>query len=507
MERLGDCAFVVTGYGRGGVAGVHNHSDETAYMASWSAAKYLSYAFWRAWFLVMYSSPLWLAFALPDGANPGLNMYYVSTVCFIAASVTLSVLHVKAVKMLSLKWTIVAFGAAASIGVLMEFASLMLWGDSGSWLFVLGGALTGIGTAPIAVKAGQIYSSVRVNTALIGTLLSDVAAGLVFFFCIGTWPVVCLLIAVVLPLLSALMIVMTAPLGDDMAVSAVIVESGRMPLRSFARFLIAVLLIAAVAFLQNGLGNSWFSQESLNSGLTLGVSLLVMVSFVLAVFFCFVQRVQFEKLYRPITFCLIAFVAAVYLFDFGNPIAIGGTFLVYCLFSSYIWAFMSYLGHSRYFSPIQVFGYGRSAYSAGSLLGCLIGVYVLPGVDLSQALPAIVIAMIGILLLCAVAIRQVDISSILVQGDGVDQGAGCREGCGSDAVCGGGPEDDGALGDVHLSPRELEVFALMKAGRDAEYIATSLCMSRNTAKTHIRNIYAKLGVHKRQEFIDVIQGS
>lgn len=31
-------------------------------------------------------------------------------------------------------------------------------------------------------------------------------------------------------------------------------------------------------------------------------------------------------------------------------------------------------------------------------------------------------------------------------------------------------------------------------------------MSRNTAKTHIRNIYAKFGVHKRQEFIDVIQG-
>ncbi|MEG2025876.1 MAG: helix-turn-helix transcriptional regulator [Gordonibacter sp.] len=428
-------------------------------------------------------------------------MYCVSTVCFIAVSLALSVLHVKSVKLLSSKWLIVAFGAMASVGVLLEFSSLVLWGDPGSWLFVLGGSLTGVGTAPVAIKAGQIYSSVRVNTAVIATLLSDVAAGLVFFFCVGTWPIVCLLIAVTLPLLSALMIVMTVPSGDDMTVSAVIVKSGRMPLRSFARFLIVVFLIAAVAFLQNGLGNSWFSQESLKSGLTLGVSLLVILSFLLAVFFCFVQRVRFEKLYRPITFCLIAFVVVAYLFDFGNPIAIGGTFLVYCLFSSYIWVFMSYLGRSHYFSPIQVFGYGRSAYSAGSLLGCLVGVYVLPGVDLAQTLPAIVIAMIGILLLCAVAIRQVDISSILVQGDEPCEGDDANPVC---AV----PNENEGLGDVHLSPRELEVFALMKAGRDAEYIAASLCMSRNTAKTHIRNIYAKLGVHKRQEFIDVIlQGS
>ena len=33
---------------------MRNHSSEAPYITSWSAAKYLSYAFWRAWFLVMY---------------------------------------------------------------------------------------------------------------------------------------------------------------------------------------------------------------------------------------------------------------------------------------------------------------------------------------------------------------------------------------------------------------------------------------------------------------------
>lgn len=461
-------------------------------MASWSAAKYLSYAFWRAWFLIMYSSPLWLNFVLPEGVNPGLSMYYVSTACYIVVSILLSVLHVRAAKLFSLKWSMILFGAVASLGVAMEFASLALLRDPASWLFLVGSGLTGVCTAPISIRAGQIYSSVKINTAVIATLLSDVAAGMIFFFCIGTWPIICLFVAVVLPSLSAAMIVAAAPSNDDAAVGAGYVDAGGMPWQSFLRFLVVVFLIGAVAFLQNGLGGSWFPQADLDSGLKLGVSLLVMASFVLTVFFVRMREIQFERLYRPIIFCLIAFVALAYLFDFGNPVGIGGTFLIYCLFSSYIWFFMSYLGHSRYFSPIQVFGYGRSVYAGGSLVGSLVGVHVLSGVDLEQTLPVIVIVMIAILLLCAVAIRRVDISSILVD-DAV-----------AEAPAAPVAQQEG-LGSVHLSPRELEVFALMKAGRDAEYIADSLCISRNTAKTHIRNIYTKFGVHRRQDFIDVIQ--
>lgn len=68
------------------------------------------------------------------------------------------------------------------------------------------------------------------------------------------------------------------------------------------------------------------------------------------------------------------------------------------------------------------------------------------------------------------------------------------------------PTTEGNAGNVHLSPREREVYVLMRDGRDAAYIADSLCVSRNTAKTHSRNIYAKFGVHTRQDFIDVMKG-
>ena len=56
-----------------------------------------------------------------------------------------------------------------------------------------------------------------------------------------------------------------------------------------------------------------------------------------------------------------------------------------------------------------------------------------------------------------------------------------------------------------LSPRETEVFMLLGKGRNAEYIQTQLVISLHTAKSHIANIYQKLGVHSIQEMLDLIE--
>lgn len=57
-----------------------------------------------------------------------------------------------------------------------------------------------------------------------------------------------------------------------------------------------------------------------------------------------------------------------------------------------------------------------------------------------------------------------------------------------------------------LTPREGEILGLLAHGRNAPYIQEKLVLSRNTVKTHVQNIYAKLGVHSRQELIDVVEG-
>lgn len=57
-----------------------------------------------------------------------------------------------------------------------------------------------------------------------------------------------------------------------------------------------------------------------------------------------------------------------------------------------------------------------------------------------------------------------------------------------------------------LSPREREVFACMARGRTRAGIQEDLVLSGNTVKTHVAHIYAKLGVHDRQEMMALLLG-
>lgn len=53
----------------------------------------------------------------------------------------------------------------------------------------------------------------------------------------------------------------------------------------------------------------------------------------------------------------------------------------------------------------------------------------------------------------------------------------------------------------NLSEREYEVLALLVKGKSNPDIAKNLCVTRSTAKAHVSNILAKLGVHNRAEAV------
>lgn len=95
-------------------------------------------------------------------------------------------------------------------------------------------------------------------------------------------------------------------------------------------------------------------------------------------------------------------------------------------------------------------------------------------------------------------------------GDGPD-GAPCADGAGDifelaemsvqntlEARCAEVAEERG------LSPREAEVLVFLARGFTPAYIAKSLVLSISTVRTHVRNIYRKLGVNKREELIHLI---
>lgn len=53
-----------------------------------------------------------------------------------------------------------------------------------------------------------------------------------------------------------------------------------------------------------------------------------------------------------------------------------------------------------------------------------------------------------------------------------------------------------------LSPRELEVMKLLMTSLPVPEIADELILSPNTVRSHIKNIYGKLGVNRRLDAIE-----
>jgi PAS domain S-box-containing protein len=61
--------------------------------------------------------------------------------------------------------------------------------------------------------------------------------------------------------------------------------------------------------------------------------------------------------------------------------------------------------------------------------------------------------------------------------------------------------------ELHLTPRQAEVLALLERGRTTEQIADELHLSRETVRNHIRHLFRAVGVHSRLEAVAVARGA
>ena len=55
-----------------------------------------------------------------------------------------------------------------------------------------------------------------------------------------------------------------------------------------------------------------------------------------------------------------------------------------------------------------------------------------------------------------------------------------------------------------LSPRETEIFGYLGRGHGIVFIAETLVISESTVRTHVKNIYKKIGVSSREELLQLV---
>lgn len=159
------------------------------------------------------------------------------------------------------------------------------------------------------------------------------------------------------------------------------------------------------------------------------------------------------------------------------------------------WTMLADVAHHSRTSPYVIFGSGWIAYSLSFALGELFGKLA----GFHGAGSAVLTLMAYVLTIAAVfALNESNFSQRRIFAD-LDVPA---------------PEqsmfasiDDGCrlLGEERgLTSREIEVLQLLCKGRSKSYVAESLFISENTVRSHAKHIYAKLGVHSKQEILDII---
>ena len=63
--------------------------------------------------------------------------------------------------------------------------------------------------------------------------------------------------------------------------------------------------------------------------------------------------------------------------------------------------------------------------------------------------------------------------------------------------------DEGKLGALEITPRELEILALIAEGLSNREIAERVYVSENTVKTHSGRLFNKLGARRRTQAVQL----
>lgn len=487
--------------------------------SQWPAAKYLTYAFWRSWILSVYTAPIWSIFAANKVAEAAfLNMYLFSTLAYVVVCVMCAVGYRKVAGLLNRRVPMLALGVVSTVGVLLEYADLGVIGGGPGALFAVGAILTGVCTAPISIRAGQIYAHTRPTVAVSNTALSEVASGLIYFFVALNEPVISLVVVAALPFMASLMSCLGKVDIEPRERNAAKDQTSR-PIAALARFLVIVFLITFIAYCVRGM----FLTE--NSGQTtrinaIAISLVVFLSFGIALICAFSRSFSFTWLYYPIVLllgvaCLLLFTAE----GMGKwPLVM--VVCIYSLTSLFNWGMLTYAAKSDYWDPIEVFGFGRAAFALGSLAGLIAITWLGLGHVGPQAMQFLGIGFAAVLVACVLVIfREKDIVEITNAGwlasenekrpDPADYEVDVLE---TEPIAMAAAVEarvltvDEYADERNFTRRERDVFPLMLQGRGSKSIAEKLVISDNTAKSHIRSIYAKCGVHTRAEFIEATAG-
>lgn len=208
------------------------------------------------------------------------------------------------------------------------------------------------------------------------------------------------------------------------------------------------------------------------------------------------RLINFSGLWRAV---LLFTAAALFFLPVAGPAAVPwlllGAGIAQTLVVMLLWAMLADVAHHSTASPLVIFASGWLAYSLplalGETAGVLLGQLESPAIAVTVLAYVVTVTVVLALNDSAFAQRRIfadlDVAApVPAVFESLD--AGCER---LGAECG-------------LTVREVEVLQMLVKGRSKSYIAETPFVSENTVRSHSKHIYQKLGVHSKQEVLDLL---
>lgn len=367
--------------------------------------------------------------------------------------------------------------------------------------------LLGVGDALMLVLWGRFCGTLSLRAVYLFVLSSYIVSLLFYALFVELPPLIILVIAVVG---TAVIPTMLKRSMQTRAIEAI--EPSRAALRGALSSLWRPVFITATFAFMSNLTLFVSGQQSVNVDearwTSTVVTLLVVVAMILPALL-FPKRIDIGAAYRialPIAaggFLLLAF-----FWNSGGGVANSMVAMGWLISDVISWCIIANVVHQTKLPALILYGASEAVIGFASLLGVAIG-FTFSGFIETGGVAIMALALVAVYLLSTIVLFVLKDRSI------ADYSADREDGDASE----GGFRKNGPTYIVEdrverrcreiskqaqLTPRESDILGCLAQGRSTQYMAEKFTVSENTVKSHVKNVYQKLGVHSKQDVIDII---
>lgn len=450
-----------------------------------SASTLLAFTFWLAWGWALNARALMPApLAEAEAFMRQIDALYVAI--WIATLLLIGAFSGKIGPLHARKLALYGMPILVTVGTGCEILSG--WVSSTYTLgLLIGQALTAIGSAGLLVMWGEYLVAAGFRKASIWLAATFAIAAPMAYLTVNLRPTVALVTLTLMPLCTGLVLWLAPPV----TAAAALTPQPQPRSGKLWKWLLGAAFIGLAFGLSNGLTKTEAS-SSFNAYFLLATGLGALLILVSVKYFS--DSLDYFALYRTVAPIMVAGLLLLSL-PMGHYWALAQVAIAVAwgVIRIFVMTILSELTPRLGMTATRTFAWTQVALSAGREVGWLLSK------DAQTANHEVLIVVAG-----AVLLTVVTVSLVVNERDLVSMfGESARSLLNSTSGVTHAQVASGVAAEFGLSQRQEEVVALIIEGLDNAALQNELHIAGSTLKAHLRDIYAKVGVHSRQELLGV----